>query len=333
MQIDGPHAGRTPQPHGVAPANGTDILECSLQAAPFSTSQQADPPLADSTPAGKPVTLVAPPGLRAARGWPPTVPQFAFLNFQFSFFNRLSAAPRHIWAILLLTVSLCLAAASCFAQAEVEQAQGKPLTFWQIIVAGGITELIIILCSFAAVTLIIEHFVSIRFVKAIPPELYEKVRARMGAKEYNEVLRLCEANPCFFTNVIASGLRKLRYDFVAVQESVAETIEKEGAALHSKISYLSFIASVSPMLGLLGTVTGMIDCFNKIAWYQGLGRASLLAKGVYEALITTATGLIVAIPVMAFFFFFRDRVNKIILEVETLATELFEPFRPTRKTE
>jgi len=219
--------------------------------------------------------------------------------------------------------------ASC--GADMPPVDDRPMTFWQVVVAGGLIELVIILCSIAATTLVVEHFITIRHSRLIPRDIVHAVRAHMREKEYNEILRLCEDRPCFFTRAVESGLRRLKHGFDAVQESIAETIEKEGTALHSKISYLSFLASVTPMLGLLGTVWGMIRAFNKIAYFSGLGRASLLAKGVSQALITTATGLVVAIPVMAFFFFFRDRVNKIILEVEAASSELFEDFRPVRK--
>ena len=213
------------------------------------------------------------------------------------------------------------------------EAESDAVSLWQVIKWGGTIELIIILCSLAAMTLIIEHFVTIRFGKAMPQDLVERTAEKMKNREYSDVLSLCRDRPCFFANVMVAGLQRLRHDFSAVQEAVADTIEKQGLALHAKISYLSFIFNVCPMLGLLGTVWGMIRAFNKIAYHQGLGRSKLLAEGVSQALITTATGLVVAIPVMAFFFFFRERVNRIIIEVETLTTDLFEPFRPGRKVE
>jgi len=213
-----------------------------------------------------------------------------------------------------------------------DQAEGD-VGLWQVIKWGGMIEAIIILCSLAATTLIFEHFVNIRFAKAMPPDLVAEVTAMMDNREYSDVLNLCQSRPCFFGNVMVAGLRRLRHDFAAVQEAVAETIDRQGIALHAKIGYLSFLANICPMLGLLGTVWGMIGAFNKIAYHQGLGRSKLLAQGVSQALITTATGLVVAIPVMAFFFFFRERVNRIVLEVETVATDLFEVFRPNRRPE
>ncbi len=225
---------------------------------------------------------------------------------------------------------MCALAASASTAWAAEPAGAEPdaVSLWQVIKWGGWIELLIILCSFAAMTLVIEHFVTIRLGKAMPPDLVRLVTEKMKSRAYNEALDLCRERPCFFSQVMAAGLQRLKHGFAAVQEALADTIEKQGIALHAKIGYLSFIFNVAPMLGLLGTVWGMIRAFNKIAYHQGLGRSKLLAEGVSQALITTATGLIVAIPVMAFFFFFRERVNRIILEVETAATDLFEPLRP-----
>lgn len=209
----------------------------------------------------------------------------------------------------------------------------KTVSLWQVIRWGGAIEVVIILCSFAAMTLVIEHFVNIRSGRAIPADLVQHVSVMMRNRQYSEVLGLCQARPCLFGDVVTAGLQKLRHDFAAVQESLADTIERQGIALHAKIGYLAFLANVCPMLGLLGTVWGMIKAFNRIANEQGLGRPKLLAEGVSQALITTATGLIVAIPVMAFVFFFRERANRIILEVETATADLFEVFRPSRKIE
>ena len=241
-------------------------------------------------------------------------------------------------ALVLCGAGFAFAGEDAGAEQEVELAggadgagEGKSVSLWQVIKWGGLIEWIIILCSLVAMTLIIEHFINIRFGKAMPEELVATVSGMMQNRQYSEVLALCRAQPCFFADVLAAGLQKLRHDFTAVQEVVADTIDRQGIALHAKISYLSFISSTCPMLGLLGTVWGMIRAFNKIAYHQGLGRPKLLAEGVSQALITTATGLVVAIPVMAFFFFFRERVNRIILEVETVTTDLFEVFRPTRR--
>ncbi len=261
-------------------------------------------------------------------------PPIAFLHQGFAM-NRSRLLVTLVLSLMLVAVvpAMVAGAEAAPAAGDALASEGQDVSLWQVIKWGGVIELVIILCSLAATTLIIEHFVTIRFGRAMPSDLVQAVAERMDNREYSEVVSLCKERPCFFSNVVGAGLQRLKHDFAAVQEALADSVEKQGLALHAKISYLSFISNICPMLGLLGTVWGMIGAFNKIAYHQGLGRSKLLAEGVSQALITTATGLVVAIPVMAFFFFFRERVNRIILEVETVTADLFEPFRPSRKVE
>jgi len=205
------------------------------------------------------------------------------------------------------------------------------ITLWQQIKWGGWIGHTIILISIVAVAFIIDFLWKIRMVNEIPPDVVSKVQTLMNERAFNDVLATCKDKPCYFTQVIKAGLLKLRHDFSAVQEAVGAAVDKGGSELHGKINILSFIASIAPMLGLYGTVAGMIQSFSQLARASAQNKPELLAQGVSQALITTAEGLTVAIPVMFFYYFLRNRVNSIILEVESIAGEMFEPFRPTRK--
>jgi len=238
---------------------------------------------------------------------------------------------RCLWLLLAACAVPCMMAGTALAQEAGEATAEKGMTMIDIIMAGGIVEAVIILVSIIATTLIIDYFWNVRPAKLMPQAVVRETRDLMKERAYNDVLRLCNEKKCFFTDVLSSGLLKLRHDFAAVQEAVLDAIDKGNAKLQAKISYLSFIGTMAPMLGLLGTVTGMIRSFANIAKAAALNKPELLAKGVSEALITTATGLIVAIPVMFFYFFFRGRVNRIVLDVETTVTDMLEPFRPVRK--
>jgi len=233
--------------------------------------------------------------------------------------------------VLAMFVVAGLLGMSGMVLAQAEPAAPQQMTMFDIIKAGGIVELIIVLLSIVATALIIEHFWNIRASKLIPQDVVNNVQRLMKERAYNEVLQLCKQRKCFFTEVLSAGLLKLRYDFSAVQEAVMDAIDRGSTMLNGKIGYLAFVGTIAPMLGLLGTVTGMIRSFSNIARASALNKPELLAKGVSEALITTASGLIVAIPVMFFWFILRARVNKIVLEVETTVNELIEPFRPGRK--
>jgi len=220
-------------------------------------------------------------------------------------------------------------AAEAAPAAEPEAA--KPMTVWQQIWQAGLIEYVIIIVSVAATALIVDNLIKIRVSIAMPASVVAETQKLMKERAYNDVLNICQSKPSYFANVLRAGLLKLRHDFSAVQEAVADAIDKGGSTMHSKIGILSFLAKIAPMLGLLGTVVGMINSFGNIAKASALNKPELLAQGVSQALITTATGLTVAIPVMLFYFVLRDRVNQIILEVETTVTDMLEPFRPTRK--
>ncbi|MEW6355390.1 MAG: MotA/TolQ/ExbB proton channel family protein [Planctomycetota bacterium] len=208
---------------------------------------------------------------------------------------------------------------------------GQPMNVWQMVWDAGWVEYVILLVSVVGTTLIIDNMWRFRVLTAIPPDLVAETQRLMKERAYNDVLGICQKKPSYFSDVLQAGLLKLRHDYSAVQEAVAEAVDKGGAAMHTRLNLLSFTAKIAPMLGLLGTVTGMIKSFSNIARASALNKPELLARGVSEALITTATGLIVAIPVMFFYFILRDRVNSIITQVEVTVSEMLEPFRPTRK--
>jgi len=132
-------------------------------------------------------------------------------------------------------------------------------------------------------------------------------------------------------NVVAAGLGRLGHSFDTIQISVREMEDEESVKLFQKVGYLSLIAATAPMMGLLGTVTGMFVTFGDIADAGGSVSPAQLAGGIKLALVTTIFGLIVAIPVGAFFFMFRNRVLRTTIEVNAIAEDLFERFRASSK--
>ncbi|MEQ8765849.1 MAG: MotA/TolQ/ExbB proton channel family protein [Planctomycetota bacterium] len=234
-----------------------------------------------------------------------------------------------ILASLLAIVALCLFSPAVVAQEGGAKAPaGGSTTLGDIFKNAGIIGWLIVLLSVVGMGLVIEHFITVRRDKLAPPELIDEVEALLEEKEYQEALELCESEPNYFTNVVAAGLPKISASFEAMEKSIEEAGEEEAVRLHQKISWLSLIANVAPMMGLLGTVAGMIEAFNVIAAQQGQASPADLAGGISGALITTMFGLIVAIPITAFFFFFRNRVVKTVIEVGAIVEDLFERFRP-----
>jgi biopolymer transport protein ExbB len=204
----------------------------------------------------------------------------------------------------------------------------KSISLFDTIKGGGIIGFVIILLSVASLALAIEHAITIRRDSLVPPELLGHLESLFEDEEYEEAMTLCESTPNFLTNVIAAGLPKIGQGWEAIEAAMQEAGENEAVKLHQKISYLSLIANIAPMMGLFGTVIGMIMAFNVIAQSEAAPSPAKLAEGISVALVTTALGLFVAIPTMCIYFFFRNRVIRVVMEVATISEELMERFRP-----
>jgi biopolymer transport protein ExbB len=221
---------------------------------------------------------------------------------------------------------LLLAAPELFAQEEIPEVI-KEMTVADVLKGGGWVGWIIVGLAVIALALAIEQLVTIRRVRLVPPDLVQEVHKLFEKESYQEALELCESEPTFFTNVVASGLRRLNFGFPTMKEAMTETGEEESVKLQQRIGYLNLIGTVAPLLGLFGTVTGMILAFHVIAQKKGSAEPGELAYGIAMALITTFFGLIVAIPINTFFVFMRNKVIRIILDVGAVTGDLFDRFR------
>ena len=182
----------------------------------------------------------------------------------------------------------------------------------------------LLLCSLIALTIIIERlFWGPRHSKVIPPELLSEIKSLLSARRFEELFGLCRSqnNPCarIVTLALANSDRP-RAEIIEAVQSLGKQISIE---LQRYLSVLGTIAAVSPLLGLLGTVFGMIEVFTVIE-SMGLGQATALAGGIAEALITTAVGLCIAIPVLIFYRFFVQKTRALIVELEALALDVID---------
>lgn len=220
-----------------------------------------------------------------------------------------------------------LTASSAFAQ-ETEAAETSGTSFFDAIKAAGPIGAVIIAMSVVAMALVIEHFMTLKREKLAPPEVIDEVEELFQEGNYAEAMEACEAHPCFFTNVVASGIRKVGHPFAAIEKSIEEMEDEESVKLQQKISWLSLIAGIGPMMGLFGTVTGMVGAFGTIATAGAGGvNPADFAGDISLALMTTVLGLTVAIPTTAFFAYFRNKVTMTSLEVGAVVEDLFERFR------
>jgi biopolymer transport protein ExbB len=194
---------------------------------------------------------------------------------------------------------------------------------------AGIVGALIVILSIIALAVIIENVVSLKRDKLAPPELIDEVQALFDEGHFQEAMELCENEPTFFTRVAGAGVSKIGHSYEVIEQSIAEMGDEESIRLHQKIGWLALIANVAPMMGLLGTVMGMVKSFNVIAESGGQANPAELAAGISEALLTTMFGLIVAIPTTAAFAFLRNKLVRSIIEVGAIVEDLFERFRPS----
>ncbi len=220
--------------------------------------------------------------------------------------------------------AISIAAAPLFAQ---DAAQPKGQSTFDVFRKAGIIGAVIVLLSIVALAVIIENMVSLKRDKLAPPELIDEIQALFDEGQFQEAMELCENEPSFFTRVCGAGIAKIGNDFDVIEQAINEMGDEESIRLHQKIGWLSVIANIAPMLGLLGTVSGMVKAFNTIASSAGQANPAELAQGISEALLTTLFGLIVAIPVTAAFAFLRNKLVRTIIEVGAIVEDLFERFR------
>jgi biopolymer transport protein ExbB len=203
--------------------------------------------------------------------------------------------------------------------------EGK--TFLWFIKSGGIFMWPICIGSVIAMAFIIEHFVTLKMAKYIPPILVQQVKENIAQANIEGAKALCEQKIALGSSlqqVIKAALQKFGHGRAEMEKVAGEVGYRQAVALNTKVSYLSWIAVLEPMWGLLGTVQGLIQAFMVIAEMSGMANPRALAEGVYAALITTAAGLLIAIPSMTFYYWFKSVVTKIVVGIEQTSSEIIE---------
>ena len=190
--------------------------------------------------------------------------------------------------------------------------------------AGGWAMYPLTLLSTFGFGLIIYNFKAVRPERILNAAVTVQIDEALAAIDVEKAKTICQENPSPVTNIIEAGMNRVdvnNYDPEQVKEAIEESSSEELAGPFVLINYLSVVGSLSPMVGLLGTVSGMVKAFNVIE-AEGAGSAQALAGNISEALITTATGMIVGIPAMFFFFFFKNRYGKITSRIGRVVGEL-----------
>ncbi len=230
------------------------------------------------------------------------------------------------------------------------QADSGGKSILQHIASGGPIGLIIILLSFAAVALVVMHSIQIRLDKLAPAEQFDKLRDLLTKRELDNARTYCdsESHDSFLTRVIGAALTRCArspFGLLEFRGALEESGRDQVARLYRSTEGLSLIVTVAPMLGLLGTVLGMVGAFNTLGSSSGgFAKPDELASSIAVALITTVLGLVVAIPVSAALVFFRNRIDSVTSEVAVMTEELLglveshqsnaqrgQPAQPARK--
>ena len=253
-----------------------------------------------------------------------------------------------VWMVLL--TALALVPALVFAQEAVSPAaaaaggagelqldpaaaeSASSAGLWQVIVGSGWLGVVLWLAllgdSIAAAWLAIDFFITINPKKIIPEGLINDVREAMEQGDVMKAVQRCEQDQGPLPSILQAGFRNVKEGFEVIQEQVGAAADLESEKLMQRVAYLNMCGSIAPMLGLLGTVQGMIMAFANLANSSaGAAQQGMLALNIAQALWTTAAGLVVAIPAVSLYTYFKNRLSRIILTMEGMTMDLIKALR------
>lgn len=198
------------------------------------------------------------------------------------------------------------------------------MNLWSITVKGGLIIIPIILCGVITLAIIIERLISLKNSEIDNEKFVEEIEQILRRRKIKEALDFCEKYDKPVPRIVKEGLLKSDRTREEIREAIEDAANHEIPNLEKFLGILATIATVAPLLGLLGTVTGLIKAFMVIETKGGLVNPGDLARGIWEALITTVAGLMVAIPAYLSYNYFVSRVNNLILQMEKSATRILD---------
>ena len=192
----------------------------------------------------------------------------------------------------------------------------------ELLQKGGIIMGFIILLSLIAAVIIIERLIYFRRIRVDEETLINRLKTTLQKGYHDEALSICEGNPAPITNLMRVGIEYRKFPKREIREAILDAANLEIPKLERYLSALGTIAHITPLLGLLGTVTGNIRAFGVLGSFGSIGDPGLLAKGISEALLTTAAGIIVALPAISFYNYLVNKVNHIIIRLENRVNDM-----------
>ncbi len=223
------------------------------------------------------------------------------------------------------------AAAAPGAEGATVGAAGQPAIsgFQKFFVAGGwLVWLVLIPMSLLTVSLIIQYFLVIRRSKLLPAAVEKKSQRLLEESQFQKTLDFLRQEGSMLSRTLFAGMVESKNGRLAMENSMAEMMEQETTILLRKIEWLNILGNVAPMVGLFGTVWGMIDAFNQIVMKGGQPEPADLAGGISVALVTTWWGLIIAIPALAAYGSLKNRIDSLAAEIAVSAENLLHHMHP-----
>lgn len=180
-------------------------------------------------------------------------------------------------------------------------------------------------CGAAAIYFIVDSWILCRPQKIMPQTLIDKVKSGMAEGDVIKAIKACETEPGPMANILSSGFSHVEEGFDVIQEAIGAAADLETERIMQRLTWISVCSNLAPMLGLLGTVQGMIMAFQTLA--TGAPDVGALALAISQALWTTAGGLSIAIPAIAFYYSIRNNANRLILRMQAMTMELIKDLR------
>lgn len=233
-----------------------------------------------------------------------------------------------LYASLLAQTSPDVVAADASSALQVQ-------SVWDFVVKGGPMMVPIIVCSFLAMTVIVERMIALSRRNVIPPEFLPGLEKELEREDSDrsKALDYCRSSDSHVAKIFAVAIRRLDEPRDLLEKHITEAGAREVRKLKKFLRLLSVIAAIAPLMGLLGTIFGMIEAFQTVAISgEALGKTELLAAGIYAAMITTAAGLLLAIPVLIAYHAISAKVDTLVCDMDEMTVDFIEEHAPPPPT-
>jgi biopolymer transport protein ExbB len=215
-----------------------------------------------------------------------------------------------------------LLSGSAFAADTATAPAASHVSLWVLLKAGGVTMIVLGLLSVVALTMIFYNFLTIKLELIAPPEFTDNLIMRLESGDLQGARIICDKKKNMISSITMAGINRASRGKTVIREAVGKAMNKEISKHWRAVAFLGDIASVAPLLGLLGTVIGMIQAFNVISTAGADLKPIMLVGGISKALITTAAGLVIAIPALGFYSYFRGIIQEIFDVVDDYCTDI-----------